>query len=102
MNNPKIELLVFEDCPLADAARKTLGEALGSLGLSNYEEVDLLDPDTPDEIRGWGSPTILVNGKDITGGGKGDSVGCRVYTGRDRVPSAKAIASYLTDLTEEE
>lgn len=95
MSEPKIQLLVFEGCPLAGAARAALEEALGIVGLTGYEEVDILDSDTADELRGWGSPTILVDGQDATGGPKGDSVGCRVYSGPDRVPDAKAIADHI-------
>lgn len=95
MSKPRIQLLVFEGCPLANAARKTLEEAMSIVGLRHYEEVDILDPETSDELRGWGSPTILINGQDATGSIKGDSVGCRVYPGPDRVPEAKTIVDRL-------
>lgn len=95
MSEPKIQLLVFEGCPLADAARDALEVALTAVGVSRYEEVDILDPDTADELRGWGSPTILIDGQDVTGNAKGDSVGCRVYDGPDRVPSPEEIAAVI-------
>ena len=95
MSEPKIQLLVFEGCPLADAARQTLEEALAIVGLQQYEEVDILDPAAAEELRGWGSPTILVDGQDVTGDARGDSVGCRVYSGPDRVPDAKMIADRI-------
>jgi hypothetical protein len=86
-----IQLLVFEGCPLANAAREALRQALAELGISAFEEIDLLDPSTPEDLRGWGSPTILVNGRDVAGLTRGDNLGCRVYPGPDRVPSAATL-----------
>lgn len=91
MTAPRIQLLVFRDCPLAGAAKRALDEAVASLKLGSYETVDILDPQTPEDLRKWGSPTILVNGRDVTGAKPGDSVGCRVYAGPSKVPEAQAI-----------
>jgi len=96
MNDPRIQFLAFNGCPLAEPARKALDEAMGSLNLSGYEVIDILDPETPEELKKWGSPTILVNGQDVTGGEQGDSIGCRVYSGPDRVPEASAIADFIS------
>lgn len=98
MAQPTIQLLVFEGCPLADAARESLQQALGELGIPDFEEIDILDPSTSDELRGWGSPTILVDGQDVTGSARGDNVGCRVYSGPDRVPSPTAIVESIRRL----
>jgi len=95
MAHPRIQLLVFDGCPLADAARRSLQTALDSLELPGFEEIDLLDPATPDELRGWGSPTILMGGEDLTGGEKGSAVGCRVYDGQDGVPGPAWIAQRI-------
>ena len=95
MSNPRIQLLVFDGCPLADAARDALEVALTMVGLPKYEEVDILDPDSADELRGWGSPTILVDGQDLLGNVKGESVGCRVYDSPGRVPSPEMIAAVI-------
>lgn len=65
--------------------------ALADCGLAEYEQIDILDPKTPDGLRGWGSPTILLDGVDITGQPKGDSVSCRVYPGVKGVPDRTAI-----------
>ena len=95
MASPKIQLLVFEGCPLADAARSALRIALDSLGLRESEEIDLLDPATPEELRRWGSPTILVNGEDLAGNVKGNALGCRVYDGETGVPDPEMIAQQI-------
>ena len=91
----RIQFLAFEGCPLAGAARNALDEAMTALELRAYEIVDLLDPETPRELRNWGSPTILVNGRDVTGGRQGNNVGCRVYSGPSKVPAAQTIIDYV-------
>ncbi len=91
----KVQLLVFQGCPLADAARASLKEALAALGIGAYEEIDLRDAATPTELRGWGSPTILVDGEDIAAGVKGDGVCCRVHPGRNQVPTPRQIAAAI-------
>lgn len=68
---------------------------MASLALNTYEDVDILDPETPDELRNWGSPTILINGRDVTGGTRGNNVGCRVYAGPSKVPDAQTIADCI-------
>ena len=95
MSDVHVQFLAFEDCPLADAARGNLQQALAGCGVSGYEEIDILDPETPDDLPGWGSPTILVNGVDVTGQPKGDSVSCRVYPGPDRVPDPASIVTSI-------
>jgi len=88
-----VQFLAFDGCPLADAARANLEKALADCGMSGYEEIDILDPGTPDDLPGWGSPTILVNGVDVTGQLKGNIGSCRIYPGSDRVPSSATIAA---------
>ena len=95
MSDVNVQFLAFEGCPLADAARANLEKALADCGMSDYEEVDILGPDTPADLPGWGSPTILVNGVDVTGQPKGDSVSCRVYPGLDRVPETASIVASI-------
>jgi hypothetical protein len=93
---PKIQLLVFRGCPLAEPARRSLRKALAALRIEQYEELDLLDPTTPTELHGWGSPTILIEGRDVVDGLKGDSVRCRSYPAPDRVPSPDVIAARIS------
>lgn len=95
MTCPKIQLLIFDDCPFADAARRSLQSALDALGSGELEEIDLLDPATPEELRGWGSPTILVDGEDLIGNVKGNALGCRVYDCKSGVPGPEMIAELI-------
>ncbi len=91
----KVQLLMFDACPLAGRARQVLEQALAEVGIEDYEEIDILDPSVPDVLREWGSPTILINGADVSGRAKGDAVGCRIYPGADRVPSLASIVECL-------
>ncbi|MFK7967090.1 MAG: hypothetical protein AB8C46_24285 [Burkholderiaceae bacterium] len=91
----RIQFLYFSGCPLAEPARKNLAEALIQCGLSDFEEIDILKPDSPEDLRGWGSPTILLNGEDVTGQPKGNSVSCRIYPFEGGVPDAQTIASAI-------
>jgi hypothetical protein len=88
--------LIFDGCPLANAAREELVAALEHCRVSDYEEIDILAQETPEELRGWGSPTILVDGVDITGEPKGDSVSCRVYPGSKGVPDRAIIVERIS------
>ena len=95
MSDMNVQFLAFDGCPLADAARANLEQALADCGISGYEEVDILGPDTPDDLPGWGSPTILVNGVDVSGQPKGNSISCRIYSGPGRVPEPASIVASI-------
>lgn len=99
MSDANVQFLAFEGCPLADAARANLEKALADCGLGDYEEIDILDSAVPEDLPGWGSPTILVNGVDVTGQPKGNSVSCRIYPGPDRVPSPTEIAERIRSVS---
>jgi hypothetical protein len=64
---PRIHLLYFEGCPNADKARRNLESALNAAYLESagWKEMDVQLPSTPEEWRGFPSPTILVNGVNI-------------------------------------
>ena len=72
-----------------------LEKAMAEFGLDGYECVDVMAEQTAEELKAWGSPTILVNGKDVTGHQGGDGVGCRVYGGDLGVPDAQTIVEFL-------
>lgn len=63
-----VEFVHFAGCPNADAARQALRSALRTAGhAEQWTEWDLLSPETPDRVRGYASPSILVNGVDVAG-----------------------------------
>ena len=64
-----IELVYFEGCPNADAARENLRKACADLGMeADWKEWDQNNDNVPEYARAFGSPSILVDGKDVAGG----------------------------------
>ncbi len=96
-----VELIYDSDCPNVSEAKKQLKEALIKAGLeARWQEWERSDPKSPHYVRGYASPTILVNGKDVAGFLPEDTVrGCRIYsdiTGKfTGSPSQETIASAL-------
>jgi hypothetical protein len=86
-------LIYFQGCPNAALARENLAAALESHGRKAvWEEWDLGAQGTPSAYRRFGSPTILVDGEDVTGvEGRNAAMACRA----DPVPSVGLIASRL-------
>ena len=79
----KVQLLTFAGCPNSAAAREMLRSVLASAGITEpIEEVDAKAPETPESLRGWGSPTILIDGVDV-GGQEPAGPSCRLYRDED-------------------
>jgi mercuric ion transport protein len=93
---PIVELLFFPDCPNVPAARELLGRAMAQAGLRPvWAEHDVTNPEAPDYTRGFGSPTILVDGSDVTGSAPStEGSSCRIYVGSDvrGVPPLKSVS----------
>ena len=78
----RMELVYFEGCPHADAARSRLREAMTVVGLDpKWDEWDTGRDTTPGAYRRYGSPTILLDGHDIGDGAEGSGMGCVVGGG---------------------
>ena len=76
----KVQLLTFPDCPNAEATRDMLQRVLASSATrTSIEEVDTTAPETPAPLRGWGSPTILIDGMDVEGQEAPNGASCRLY-----------------------
>jgi mercuric ion transport protein len=97
----KVELVYTKDCPNIEAARKALLKAFTKAKLTpHWHEWDTNNPDAPDHVHGYGSPTIFINEADITDSepsGTGNS--CRIYPDseheRQRAPSVQQIFTAL-------
>ncbi len=75
----KVQLLTLAGCPNSAAAREILRSVLASAGITEpIEEVDANAPEAPESLRGWGSPTILIDGVDV-GGQEPAGTTCRLY-----------------------
>lgn len=93
MTKKTIELVYFDGCPNVARARANLRTALRESGHSiEWSEWDLTSDTTPEEYRRHGSPTVLVDGEDVTGdGAEAISMACR----SDGAPSVAAIRGVL-------
>lgn len=96
-----VQLLYDGDCPNVGQARAQLLRAFAAAGVSpRWQEWRMDDPACPRRLRGFGSPTILVAGRDVAGETQAaDASCCRVYDGADGrlsgVPPVERIASAL-------
>ena len=82
MHPLKIQLLGFDGCPGATVLEERLLEVVSHEHLDaivEYVDLQSLPPD--DSRRGWGSPTILVNGVDLYGESRpaDQALSCRLY-----------------------
>jgi len=98
----KVELIYFSGCPNIALARERLLRAFALSGLApKWQEWERSDPAAPAYVRAWGSPTILVVGRDVTGmePSVDDAGACRVYTlatgAFDGAPATNSIVSAL-------
>ena len=96
----QIELIYDADCPNVALAREQLSQALAIVGLpQHWKEWSSDDPEMPEHARGYGSPTILVEGQDVSESGQLDgTAGCRVYAtseGIRGVPTVEDIVAAL-------
>lgn len=98
-----VELIYDADCPNVRVTRSQLIKAFTQTGVSaRWTEWERSAPDTPDYARAYGSPTILVDGKDIAGvAPQAGTCACRVYSDArgslTRTPPIEAICSALSD-----
>lgn len=63
----KIELLGFQGCPNTPVIRENLQTALKAVGGLTFTDVNQEALPASDIRRGWPTPTILVNGRDLFG-----------------------------------
>lgn len=98
---PTVELIYDSDCPNVPQARENLLRAFGQTGLApRWQEWDRADAEAPAYARAYGSPTVLVHGKDVAGSNGADASSCRIYVngeGRNQgVPPIDLIAAALS------
>ena len=96
----EVELVYDADCPNVSDARAQLLRAFAKAKIApSWQEWRLDDVDAPARIRGYGSPTILVDGKDVSGTGKAGGASCRLYVqpngSMGKAPTAEMITIAL-------
>lgn len=86
----EIELVYFDGCPNAEQARANLRAVVDD---DSWKEWNLSSSDTPDRFRHYGSPTVLVDGRDVTGDtGETEGMACRA----DGAPAPEVIEEALS------
>ncbi|MGE0325483.1 MAG: hypothetical protein AB7K71_40170 [Polyangiaceae bacterium] len=98
----RVQLLRFEGCPNVSDARQRLREALEHSGLEpHWEELDL---EQHPELQSFGSPTVLIDGRDVCPDASQRSTStacCRVYLESDirGVPELARLVEALRNAT---
>jgi len=95
-----VDLVYDAHCPNVPVARANLVRAFSLAGIHpKWSEHRIGDPGIPDRARGYGSPTVLVDGRDVAGLEPSAEVCCRIYTaatGSTQAPSAEQIAQAMS------
>ena len=104
MRPARVELVFDPTCANVDKARGAIRAALLAVSAPlEWKEWERGAETTPLALRAFGSPTVLVNGTDVSGGGdeaaKADANSCRVYMDECGcvcgAPSARQIADAI-------
>ena len=94
-----VELICYGGCPNADLARANLRAALVAAGREViWMHWDLFADWTPEHLRRHGSPTVLVDGRDVM---DGDAGGAAMACRADGAPSVAAILEKLEGRADE-
>jgi hypothetical protein len=105
---PNIELVYDADCPNVERARSAIRAALHAVGApEHWQEWERGAPHTPAALRHLGSPSVVVDGRDVgcdEGAAEGaaltaEASACRVYLDEQGclcgAPSAQLIVHAL-------
>jgi hypothetical protein len=103
----KVEVLYVADCPSYPAAVKLVKQVLVAEGVAaEVHEVLVRNEGMADELRFCGSPTIRINGRDVTGQSEKAerfALSCRLYPGSKEVglPPAEVIHRAVLEARQE-
>lgn len=95
----RIELLYVPECPNVAEARARLRAALDQVAV----EAEVVEREVASSEEAWaigmnGSPTFLVEGRDLFGG-PSPSFGCRLYRSEGSVEGAPTVSALVEALT---
>lgn len=99
----KVELIWDAECPNVRATRANLKQAFSAADIqADWQEWDRDDPEAPVYVQNYGSPTILIDGRDVAklrASRFADGNCCRVYRESDGqlvgVPPTELILAAL-------
>lgn len=97
---PTVDFIYDRDCPNAIRARANLRRALAEAAMpARWLEWERAAPATSATLKAYGSPTILINGRDAAGVAPGEATHCRLYAaeegGYTGVPAVPLLAAAL-------
>ena len=101
----KVEFIYDSDCPNVPESRRALLRAFAELDITaRWTEWNRSSPGSPLYARHYGSPTIIVNGRDVTGTEPLEEASCcRIYShgtvGLRGVPPVSSIVAALRHAT---
>ncbi len=96
-----VELIYDQDCPNVKETRASLLRAFVEADVpARWVEWDRGDSSSPSHVQAYGSPTILVDGKDVAGADPSENISCcRLYADANGAfngaPSVEIIATAL-------
>jgi hypothetical protein len=103
MPSKRIEVLTFDGCPNAMAARALVDRVVADLDVeAEVAPLRVPDVDAAERLRFLGSPTIRVNGRDIEPGAAERmdyGLACRVYAtacGASNLPDEGSLRAALS------
>lgn len=99
MQKVKIEIQYFTGCPNSEKAMEMVRRFVAESELQiNYEEILVETQKDAEKYKFRGSPTILINGKDIVGleESKTPSLSCRYYP--NGLPNNENLNNYINSL----
>ncbi|HVA63280.1 MAG TPA: hypothetical protein VNF74_06115 [Terriglobales bacterium] len=98
-----VRVLSFCGCPHGETALARVRQALAQLAATaELEEMRMGPGDAAAELGFCGSPTVLVNGRDVEPAPPNQGLACRLYTGGDGAPSLAALSRAMRQTLEDE
>ena len=84
-----VEFIYEKDCPSVESTRSQLIQVFSKLKIKpHWVEWEISDTSAPDYVRRYGSPTILINGKDVDESENSlNPQQCRLYINSDNTMS---------------
>jgi len=97
---PTVDLIYDTHCPNVTKARTNLMRAFSRARIpASWSEYGICDSERPQRVRGYGSPTILVDGLDVAGLEPTAEECCRVYLAADGSSGAPSVEQIVEALS---
>jgi hypothetical protein len=96
MEKPRIEVQYFNGCPNSESVLQMVKEFISKSEMKiDFEEILVETQEAAEKYKFRGSPTLLINGKDLEGlpETKTPSLSCRYY--QKGLPTEKDLQDYI-------